>query len=85
MMITSDVHARDAVIGLELPMPENKVPEFLQVLSRSTYNAEHLALAVQDRMPTAKYDWLLGAELQAIQHARRYLDIATARAILSMI
>jgi len=83
MMMMLDVHPQDLVIGLEFPMPEGKVPEFLEEVRTQSYDIEQLALLVQDRMPTAKYDWLLGPELVSIQHARRHIDLESALRTLS--
>ncbi len=82
MMMTLDVHPIDRLVGLDLPMPEDQVPAFVKALLGQPYNAEHLALAVQDSLPRSKFDWILGPELVAIRHARQFIDVSAARLVL---
>ena len=83
MMITLDVHPIDRQIGLELPMPEDQIPTFLAGLRQRTFNPEHLALAIQAGLPNSKFDWILGPELVAVRHARKFIDIPAAQRILA--
>lgn len=82
MMVTLDVHPTDCVIGLEVPMPAAQILTFITKLLETEFLAEHLALAVRDALPISKFDWLVGPELVAIHHARQFMDISSAKAIL---
>lgn len=85
MMKTFDVHPTERTIGLELPMPAEGVAPFVGKLLGSTFNLEHLALAVQEELPRSKFDWLLGPELLAVRHARQYIDVPNALHVLEQV
>jgi hypothetical protein len=83
MMKAKDVHLRDRLIGLELPMPEEMVLPFIKSLSGSAFDEELLAMTIQDELPRKKYDWLLGPELLAVQQAREFIDVSAAMRTLT--